>query len=325
MLHKSTRLEVRLTASSNITALTGSDEGRLFIRQNRPLMEALFATLNDPNALIQKDAMNSLVNLSSDEVFNHIVLEKYNILPTLVRCITVARSPFADKASSILSNMTRNEIAAKKVFKDLEKHLPLLLGIYTKLNYNTCETVKNHLDYIGQVFANLTQCEEGRNFLLDQDQLRIQKLLPFISHESLARRGSICIILKNVCFKSNSNSWLLGPSVDILPTILKPLCGKGIVNLEEDEMEKLPDDLQYLDEDTEPEEDPDIKTMIVEALLLLCNKKNDRLLVREANTYLVLRELHKHEMAMARESELNRKIQQVIDVLIGDEQEIEDI
>ena len=30
-------------------------------------------------------------------------------------------------------------------------------------------------------------------------------------------------------------------------------------------------------------------------------------------------------MALARESELNRKIQQVIDVLIGDEQEIEDV
>ena len=72
----------------------------------------------------------------------------------------------------------------------------------------------------------------------------------------------------------------MGPSVDILPTILKPLCGKGIVNLEEDEMEKLPDDLQYLDEDTQPEDDPDIKIMIVETLLLLCNKKADRLFVR---------------------------------------------
>ena len=30
-------------------------------------------------------------------------------------------------------------------------------------------------------------------------------------------------------------------------------------------------------------------------------------------------------MALARESELNRKIQQVIDVLIGDEQEIENV
>ena len=50
-------------------------------------------------------------------------------------------------------------------------------------------------------------------------------------------------------------------------------------------MEKLPDDLQYLDEDTQPEDDPDIKIMIVETLLLLCNKKADRLFVRGMLNY----------------------------------------
>merc|ERR1712035_33657 len=198
--------------------LTGSDEGRLFIRQNKPLMEALFQTLNDPNVLIQKDAIHSLVNLSSDDVFNHITLQSYNIIPTLIRCITVARSPFADKASSILSNMTRNEPAARTVFKKIEKQLDLLLGIYTKIDYNT---EKQHMDYVGQVFANLTQCKEGRNFILDRDHLRIQKLIPFINHESVTRRGSTCIMLKNICFDSEVNAWLLGPSVDLLPTLLK--------------------------------------------------------------------------------------------------------
>ena len=43
MLHKSTRLEVRLTASSNVMALTGSDEGRLFIRQNKPLVSIMIS------------------------------------------------------------------------------------------------------------------------------------------------------------------------------------------------------------------------------------------------------------------------------------------
>lgn len=38
MLHPTTRLDVRLTASSNVMMLTGSDEGRLFIRQNKPLV-----------------------------------------------------------------------------------------------------------------------------------------------------------------------------------------------------------------------------------------------------------------------------------------------
>lgn len=45
MLHKSTRLEVRLTASSNVMALTGSDEGRLFIRQNKPLVSEMLCRL----------------------------------------------------------------------------------------------------------------------------------------------------------------------------------------------------------------------------------------------------------------------------------------
>ena len=45
MLHKSARLEVRLTASSNVMALTGSDEGRLFIRQNKPLVSEMLCRL----------------------------------------------------------------------------------------------------------------------------------------------------------------------------------------------------------------------------------------------------------------------------------------
>ena len=47
--------------------------------------------------------------------------------------------------------------------------MDLLLGIYTKIDYNT---EKQHMDYVGQVFANLTQCKEGRNFILDRDHLR---------------------------------------------------------------------------------------------------------------------------------------------------------
>ena len=139
--------------------------------------------------------------------------------------------------------------------------MDLLLGIYTKIDYNT---EKQHMDYLGQVFANLTQCKEGRTFILDRDHLRkcrlsfkqtliavsnqyrtvaesqsyllslyvilkflsnqserIQKLIPFINHDSLTRRGSTCIMLKNICFDSEVNQWLLGPSVDLLPTLLK--------------------------------------------------------------------------------------------------------
>ena len=45
-------------------------------------------------------------------------------------------------------------------------------------------------------------------------------------------------------------------------------------------MEKLPVDLQYLDEDIARESDADIRLMLVETLMLLCNKKADRKFVR---------------------------------------------
>lgn len=60
----------------------------------------------------------------------------------------------------------------------------------------------------------------------------------------------------------------------------KPLCGKEIANLDDDEMDKLPVDLQYLDEDIEMEADSDIRLMLVETLMLLCNRKQDRTFVR---------------------------------------------
>ena len=45
-------------------------------------------------------------------------------------------------------------------------------------------------------------------------------------------------------------------------------------------MDKLPVDLQYLDEDIKREPDGDIRLMLVETLMLLCNKKADRIFVR---------------------------------------------
>jgi len=87
-------------------------------------------------------------------------------------------------------------------------------------------------------------------------------------------------MLKNICFQSEENSWLLGPSVDLLPVILKPLCGPEVAALDEDEMEKLPDELQYLDENIKREADDDLKIMLVETIMLLCNKKQDRIFVR---------------------------------------------
>jgi len=60
------------------------------------------------------------------------------------------------------------------------------------------------------------------------------------------------------------HEWLLGDDVDLLPRLLLPLAGPE--EFDDDEMEKLPVDLQYLQPDKERELDTDIRRMLVEAL-----------------------------------------------------------
>ena len=77
--------------------------------------------------------------------------------------------------------------------------------------------------------------------------------------------------------------------MDILPHLLLPLTGPE--EFPEDEMEKLPPDLQHMDDKKERESDPDIRNMLLEALLQVCqcmyffmvNKKGNVALKAETN------------------------------------------
>jgi len=61
------------------------------------------------------------------------------------------------------------------------------------------------------------------------------------------------------------HDWLLGPEVDILPCLLLPLAGPE--EFDEDDMEKLPADLQYLEPDKRREPLAIVRANLVEALI----------------------------------------------------------
>jgi hypothetical protein len=67
---------------------------------------------------------------------------------------------------------------------------------------------------------------------------------------------------------SENHDWLLSPEVDILPHLLLPLAGPE--EFTDDEMEKLPLELQYLPEYKMREPEPDIRKMLLEALIQVC-------------------------------------------------------
>lgn len=62
--------------------------------------------------------------------------------------------------------------------------------------------------------------------------------------------------------------------MDILPHLLLPLAGPE--EFPDDDMEKLPPDLQYLGDDKQREADPDIRKMLLEALLQVGKKPGGR-------------------------------------------------
>lgn len=142
----------------------------------------------------------------------------------------------------------------------------------------------------------------------------MQRLLPFTQYrDSAGHRRGIVGALRNCCFEHEYHEWLLGDEVDILPFLLLPLAGPE--EFPEDEMERLPVDLQYLPPDKQREEEPDIRKMLLEAIMLLTATKAGRHTVREKGTYLVLRELHRWE----REPDVLAACEKLIQVLIGDE------
>ena len=63
---------------------------------------------------------------------------------------------------------------------------------------------------------------------------------------------------------SGYHSWLFGDQVDILPRLLLPLAGPEEFDI--DDMNRLPEELQYLEPEKTREPDPDIRIMLVESI-----------------------------------------------------------
>ena len=57
----------------------------------------------------------------------------------------------------------------------------------------------------------------------------------------------------------------------MLPSLLLPLAGPE--QFEEEEIERMPEDLQYLADDKTREPDPDIRKMLLEALMKVIDKE----------------------------------------------------
>ncbi|XP_044727698.1 protein HGH1 homolog [Chrysoperla carnea] len=323
------RLDLKVGALENILSLTGSNDGLEVVIESDDILKALVTLSNDSAAVIAKDAFLTLINISSldkgaSKLINlkletNSLIEKSspNIVIVCLQQISNPESELADPACMLLSNLTRPiSLCDKIVDTVLSSNVTFdqLINIFTKNEFNK----KGHkLHYLGPVLSNLSQSSLVRKYILDSTKCVIQRLLPFTEYkDSIVRRGGIVGTLKNCCFEEEFHKWLLSEDVDILPRLLLPLAGNE--QFDDEDMDKLPLELQYLPDDKMREDDPDIRKMLIEAITQLCSLKENRVYIREKNTYVILRELHKWE----KDREVLLACENLVDILIRTEEEI---
>lgn len=197
-----TRLDVKCTALEYVLGLTGSDAGKELVKSNKDLVGKLLDLMKDRNEVISKDAHLAIVNLSSDE---GIVDSLLSSIPQFLCCLQDPQWIHADKLCTILSNLSRFEVGAQRLFKVLIEAATGSMSFYAMVDvfdqwrsYN--ENANFH--YLASVFLNLSQVDEARKLFLDQKKCILPKLLPYTQFaHSHIRRGGIAGLMKNLCFE----------------------------------------------------------------------------------------------------------------------------
>ncbi|XP_074681451.1 protein HGH1 homolog [Strix aluco] len=290
---------VRAGAAETALALSGSAAGRRMLAGRPAVVAALLELAAGPCPPAARDALDCLVNVSAEPAAHGPLLAA---LPALLGLLP------AGPACGVLANLCRERGAARRVLRGLRDRGSGLTPLLQALGE------PRPPPQLGPLLCNLSQLPEGRRGLLDRSRCSVQRLLPFTQYkDSTVHRRGVVGALRNCCFEAEDHEWLLSEEVDILPFLLLPLAGPE--EFPEDEMERLPLDLQYLPQDKQREEEPDIRKMLLEAIMLLTATKPGRRVVRDKGTYVILRELHRCE----REPDVLVACENLIQVLIGDE------
>lgn len=216
-LSPSTKEELKTIAVENVVGLTGSDEGREFLKGSDRLLEGLVSLTEDKRTDIQENVFKALINLSSEETtcLKILTLKKYeNKFTEWIQSALDSTCKYADNICKLVSNLTRPEKCANLVSKQVLANDDISIEKIVQVLCNLAYNENADLHYLGAVLSNLSQIREVRCRIMDKDRCIIQRLLPFTEFkQSSVRRGGIIGTLKNCCFDTGNCFSLLTLSV----------------------------------------------------------------------------------------------------------------
>lgn len=207
-LSPTTKEELKTIALENVVGLTGSLEGREFLKDSEKLLQGIVSLTEDQRQDAQESAFKALINLTVDEATCWKILSLKTYEKKFSDWIQTAIDPVckhADCVCKMLSNLTRPEKCATHVSKQVLGDDGISMEKIVQALCNVAHNPNADLHYLGAILSNLSQISEVRCRIMDRERCIIQRLLPFTEFkQSSIRRAGIIGTLKNCCFDTGT-------------------------------------------------------------------------------------------------------------------------
>lgn len=288
--------KIRATAAAAVAASTSGPENgavRAAIGKSPKLLRRLLALKADPSS--GRLALSALVNLAEDEEAARALIS--------VRAVTASASALLDEDQRALSSL---HAALLCNLTRLPEGVEALVGVDGSSDANQSKVAEVALarlfDRAGRIpnvlfLANACTNERGREVLLKQETVRKRKsessFFSLLADMNSDRRLAAASAFKNCAFASSCHASLLeqSPAIDLcLARVLSPHhlpSPTELANAPKCILDSISDP-KSIDSETEP----DIKLVLAEALLLLCQSQEGRAVLQQRDSYPVLREWH---------------------------------
>lgn len=291
----SSPLSVRLAAFNYIIGIVSEEAGQNLILTNKKLLDNVINAVQPTDVSLSELAIKTLINLSaSNDSISQTIIAHNSTINTLTVEALNPKSKICNISCMLLRNLTTNSVISQQFYEKLNAIKDLTFfnlvdaffdGVYEK------ETTT----HISNILRNLTQCPDARKALSEKREV-IKKFASFLSPVARndVRYEASLGLMHNLCWQKELHEWLLTDnSVGILTRLLEPLAGPE--EFDDDEMEKLPIELQYLPEDKKREPVAEIRKLLIQTIHRLTVTKFGRDFIEKNGVYYILRELHKVE------------------------------
>lgn len=303
---------VRQIALDNLVGFSTGTNATVFKFDNYRAIKDLKCLTRDKSKVIVQQSLTILANLCDDVFMRKLILDA-EFLEYLTWKICDLANSSADLMCILLANLSKEE-GITQVFDFVRRNtsdIPLdtqlfksnrvidcLMDCFVK-GYDRKLNKFSNFDYLAYFFADISRFRKGREYFITiqnyDNVIPISKLLVFTEmYDSKTRREGVASTIKNSLFDSEKHEKLLkDEQINLLPYILLPITNGGDIEIDEEDLFKLPEELQFLPDNKKCEPIFEIICVHLESILLLCTTRSGREFMRAKSVYPLIRELDK--------------------------------